>query len=305
MKNCLFTNDVETTSLLNGGLRHETGEKVLAEGMPRLLDLYAKYEVKTTFFYIAKFAQRCPEIVKMVQRAGHEVALHGLTHDHNFAFDSMPLEQQIEHLSLGKKILEDISGEEVISFRSPALRVNKDTPQALIECEFKYDSSIAPQRVDMFMSLGSKDKLQWFGAPREPYYTSENNLARRGSSGLIEVPVASFVFPYIGTFMRISPSLTALIRQLLYMETKGSNRKVINFLTHPNEFIDEEDLSIKPQRRARNYISYLLSDVLRRKLKLRHLGHTGLPLLEKEVAFWKRKGYEFIRVKDVNVKLLR
>ncbi len=301
MKSCLFTNDVETTSILNGGLRIETGDVVLREGMPALLDIYAKYNAKTTFFYIAKFAQRRPDIVKMVQSAGHEVALHGLTHDHNQAFDSMPLEQQIEHLTLGKKILEDIAGEEVVSFRSPALRVNSDTPRALVEAGFKFDSSIAPQRVDMFMSLGSKDKLQWLGAPRAPYVTAIDNLARRGNSGIIEVPVSSFLVPYIGTFMRISPSLTALVRQLLHLETLGNNGSVINFLTHPNEYIDETDLSIKTNRRAGNYLSYLLSDVLRRKLKLNNLGTKGLPLLEREVAYWSRKGYEFKRIKDISL----
>ena len=61
-----MTNDVETTSIVNGGLREETGVKVWKEGLPMLLDLYDRYEVKATFFYIAKFAKRCPEIVKMV-----------------------------------------------------------------------------------------------------------------------------------------------------------------------------------------------------------------------------------------------
>ncbi len=303
MKHCLFTNDVETTSLLNGGLRYETGEKVLTQGMPRLLDLYAKYDVKTTFFYIANFARRCPEIIRMVQSAGHEVALHGLTHDHNFAFDSMSLEQQIEHLSLGKKILEDIASEEILSFRAPALRVNKDTPQALIECGFKYDSSIAPQRIDMFMSLGSRGKLQWLQAPRSPYYTAPDNLARKGDSSIIEIPVSSYGLPYIGTFMRISPRLTNIIRELLWLETRDSeNNKVINFLTHPNEFIDETNLNTQISRRASNYVSYLLSDVLRKKLKLKNLGANCLPLLEVEVAFWKNKGYRFKRIKDIIVE---
>lgn len=45
----LLTNDVETTSIVNGGLRDETGLKVWKEGMPRLLALYAKHNVKATF----------------------------------------------------------------------------------------------------------------------------------------------------------------------------------------------------------------------------------------------------------------
>lgn len=295
-----MTNDVETTSIVNGGLRDETGLKVWKEGLPILLDLYDKYGVKATFFYIANFAKQHPEIIKIVQERGHEIACHGLTHQHDKAFDVMPFEEQLEHLTTAKKILEDIAGEMVVSFRAPALRVNYDTPRALIEAGFQYDSSVAPQRMDMFMSLGSKNKLQWFGAPRTPYIASKENLARRGDSSITEVPVSSFVVPYIGTFMRISPSLNALTRQLLYMETENTS-KSINFLIHPNEVITEEDLHTKTQRRATSYIGYLLSDVLRRKLKQKNLGKDALSLFEEEVNFWDSKGYAFKRIKDIKV----
>ena len=296
-----MTNDVETTSIVNGGLRDETGVKVWKEGLPLLLDLYDKYGVKATFFYIANFAKQHPEIIKIVQERGHEIACHGLTHKHDKAFDMMSFSEQLEHLSTAKKILEDIAGEEVVSFRAPALRVNFDTPKALIEAGFKYDSSVAPQRMDMFMSLGSKNKMQWFGAPRTPFRTNSGNLARKGDSPIIEVPVSSFVVPYIGTFMRISPTLNALTRRLLYWETKNTS-KPINFLIHPNEVITEENLHTETQRRASSYIGYLLSDVLRRKLKQKNLGKEALNLFEEEVKYWSNKKYKFRRIKDIDVK---
>jgi peptidoglycan/xylan/chitin deacetylase (PgdA/CDA1 family) len=65
----------------------------------------------------------------------------------------MPLEKQIRHLEETKKLLEDISGLEVISFRAPALRVNDDTPKALISTGYKIDSSVASQRFDFFYLL--------------------------------------------------------------------------------------------------------------------------------------------------------
>ena len=241
-----------------------------------------------------------PDIIKIVQRRGHEIACHGLTHQHDKAFDVMPYNEQLEHLSTAKMILEDIAGEEVVSFRAPALRVNFDTPKALIEAGFKYDSSVAPQRMDMFMSLGSKNKLQWFGAPRTPYKANPTNLARKGDSEITEVPVSSFVVPYIGTFMRISPFINSLTRRLLFLETNHTN-KPINFLIHPNEVITEENLHIKTQRRASNYIAYLLSDVLRRKLKQKNLGIDALRLFETEVKYWSCKGYSFDRIKDIKV----
>lgn len=287
-----MTNDVETTSLVNGGLRNDAGLLVIKEGLPRLLTLYEKYEVKATFFFIADFAKKSPQIVKMVQSHGHEVACHGLTHEHDKAFDTMPFKMQLDHLTTAKKILEDIAGEEVFSFRAPALRVNKETPRALIESGFRYDSSVAPQRMDMFMSLGSRKKLQWFGAPRVPYEANIENLARRGKSGIIEVPVSSYALPYIGTLMRISPVMTRLVRHILYWESRDTN-KVINFLIHPNEVMNEDDLHLKTERRSSNIISFIFSDVIRHKLKQKNLGLSALALFEDQIKYWKERNYSF------------
>jgi hypothetical protein len=51
---CLLTNDVETTSILNHKLRDKTAEYLLTQGMPRLLDLYDKYNVKTGALPVCK-----------------------------------------------------------------------------------------------------------------------------------------------------------------------------------------------------------------------------------------------------------
>ena len=152
MKYFLLTNDVETHSIYYNDLRDETGHQVYKQAIPYLLDLYEKKNIKSTFFITGHIAKLYPEVVKMIANKGHEIACHGLTHEVNMAFDTMSLEDQISHLKEAKKILEDISGKEVISFRAPALRVNKDTPRALEEAGFKIDSSISPQRLDFFFS---------------------------------------------------------------------------------------------------------------------------------------------------------
>ncbi len=85
------------------------------------------------------------------------------------------------------------------------------------------------------------------------------------------------------------------------METRDS-RKIVNFLIHPNEVIVEENLHVGTERRASNYISYLLSDLLRRKMKQRNLGSNALRLFEREVAFWKNSKYAFKRIKDVCIE---
>jgi len=268
------------------------------QGIPRLLELYSKYEIKATFFFTGYIANLYPDIVKMVLPFGHEVGSHGLTHQVNQAFDILPLKMQIEHLTLSKSILEDISGKEVVSFRAPAARVNTNISIALAEAGFKIDSSISSQRLDMFLSFGSLKKLNWLTTPRQPYFCDPNNIFKKGSSDILEIPISALGFPYIGTFMRIAPRLNRLTRNLLYLETLMTGRPFI-FLTHPNEFIDEERNSKTIERRGSNIFTYYLGDVLRHKLKVKNLGAKALPIFERELMFFKEKDFKFLTCKEL------
>ena len=294
---CLITNDVETTSILNHKLRDKTGEYVLNQGMPRLLDLYDKYGVKATFFYTGHIAQLFPDVVRMAHERGHEVGSHGLTHEVSKAFDVLSPEEQLSHLKQSKQILEDIIGEEVVSFRAPAARVDKRFPLVMKEAGFKVDSSVSSQRLDMMFSFGALKKLNWLTAPRHAYFAQEENIFRKGESEVLEVPISAMGFPYIGTFMRIAPGLNRFTRQMLYWETMCNGRQFV-FLTHPNEFIDEDQETKEIERRGSNYISYLLGDVIRHKLKVKNLGEKALPIYERELAFFQRKDFEFVTCKD-------
>ena len=86
-KYCLLTNDVETHSIWFNTLRDETGVKVLEEGMPLLLEIYKKFNIKSTFYFVGDMAEKFPDVVKMILPYGHEVASHGWTHEVDQAFD--------------------------------------------------------------------------------------------------------------------------------------------------------------------------------------------------------------------------
>jgi len=298
----LLSNDVETTSLWFNDLRDVTGEKVLKEGMPHLLDLYAKYNVQSTFFYTGYMAKLYPDVVRMAIAAGHEVGSHGKSHIKENGFDIMPYDKQVRHLDYSKKLLEDISGQEVISFRAPALRVSPNTATALLETGYRIDSSIASQRFDFFLSFGSKQKLSFLNAPRLPYRVSKNNIYKKGQSDLMEIPLSATLIPYAGTTMRILPGLTRLQQKLLHLETIINGKPVV-FVIHPNEFIDEsaEPRSIK--RRSANPIAYLLSDLVRAKLKVKNLGEKAVPIYEGLIAWYADAGYEFMRMRDYRDQL--
>jgi len=296
-KYALFTNDVECHSIWFNKLRDETGMNVLKEGMPLLLDIYSEYNIKTTFFFTGKIAEKYPDIVKMILPYGHEVGCHGYSHEVKDAFDILTLEQQINHLKKAKTILEDIYGQEIISFRAPAGRVNKETPKALLESGFKIDSSVSSQRFDMFLSFGGIKKLNWLLSPRTPYHTKHNNLWKSGDGEILEIPISAFFLPYIGTTLRMIPLATKLLRKFLHFESSIINKPIVCLL-HPNEMINEQIETNESFRRASNYISYIFRDIIRRKLKTRNLGTKSFNIFRHEIEFFVKKKYKFLTFKE-------
>jgi len=275
-----------------------TGERVLKEGMPFILERFEQFGIKTTFFFTGYIANKFPDVVKMVLPYGHEVGCHGLSHKPEKAFDCLPLSEQTEHLHKAKDILEDVSQMPVISFRAPALRINRHTPVALARNQFTIDSSIASQRIDSMISFGGLRKLRWLAAPRLPYRTAPNDLFKKGDGPIIEIPVSALLIPYIGTTMRIAPFITKITRWGLHTES-GFNQKPIVFNFHPNEVIDENDGNKRViHRRTRHFLSYLVGDLLRSKLKIRNLGDPAKKLFEKEIRFFAAHRYRFVTLKD-------
>ncbi len=296
-KFCLFTNDIETISIWYNSLRIETAHNVVKKGLPLLLDIYDKYDIKTTFFVTGTIAKLYPEIIKIILERGHEVGSHGLSHERMHGFDILSYEDQIYHLVESKKILEDIGGKEVISFRAPALRVSKNTATALEESGYKIDSSIASQRFDMFMSMGGLKKMRWLTAPRLPYRPSSNNIFKRGHSKIIEVPLTAFGLPYLGTTMRLFPRITD-IQKLAFDFEASLDQKPIVFIIHPNEFIDESDKKRIIEKRSVNPFSSFFQDTIRSKLKINNLGPQAIPLYENQIKFFKEKHYNFLPLRD-------
>jgi len=299
-KICLFTNDVETTSIVNNCLSDKMGERVFKEGMPKLLELYNKNNVKSTFFFTVYIAQKFPDIVKMILPYGHEVGCHGYSHRDDDALDVLGYNEQLKIIKKAKTILEDISGTEVVSFRAPALRINFSTQCALEDSGFFIDSSTSSQRMDMFFSYGSRNKLYWILQPRIPFRTMRGNIWKRGNSNLFEIPISSFVLPYIGTFMRISPGITSMLRHILCFEN-ALNRKPIEFLIHPNEVILEKNYineNLPINKRTNNRVTHFIKDILRQKLKNRNLGDIAITLLANEIKYFHYKDFTFMTLKD-------
>lgn len=139
----------------------------------KLLEIFAEYRVRSTFFVLGWVGKRHPDLVNTIAAAGHEVASHGYAH--RLIYDQTPAAFR-EDVRRAKGILEQAAGRPVAGYRAPSYSITPRSLWALdilAEEGYTYDSSIFPIRHDRY------------GIPvsgRKPY------RIYRGARSLIEVP---------------------------------------------------------------------------------------------------------------------
>lgn len=121
--------------------------------------------------------ERFPQLVKEIAARGHEIACHGFSH--RLVYEQSPKEFREETVR-SKKLLEDISGSEVLGYRAASYSIVEESLWALdilAELGFVYDSSIFPVRHDRY---GIPD------AERRPHRMTTPN-----GSTILEWPLAT------------------------------------------------------------------------------------------------------------------
>ena len=115
-----------------------------AECVERILEICDGLDVKATFFVLGLLARDRPHLVRSIAARGHEIGSHSLTHRLVYTMSHAEL---FEDLRDSKRMLEDLTGTEVVGFRAPEFSVRRlDSPcfEALLEAGFIYDSSVFP-----------------------------------------------------------------------------------------------------------------------------------------------------------------
>lgn len=119
---------------------------VVENGFYRIVELLIKYKTKATFFFLGWVAKKYPHLVKESQKNGFEIASHGFFHQEVYKMSS---KEFYDDLVSSKKLLEDISGEEVLGYRAPSFTLTNDTDwfyPNLIRAGYRYDSSLFPAK---------------------------------------------------------------------------------------------------------------------------------------------------------------
>ncbi len=116
----------------------------------RLLDLFARNGVKSTFFVLGWVTERAPALIRRIHAAGHEVACHGLTHE--LVYRQTP-EVFRDETDRSKRMLEDCIGARVHGYRAASYSITAQSLWALdilSDLGFEYDSSIFPIAHDRY-----------------------------------------------------------------------------------------------------------------------------------------------------------
>lgn len=143
-----------------------------------ILDMFARADVKATFFTLGWVAERHGPLMRRIVDAGHELASHGWDHERVFRFDKARFAADLER---SRKVLEDASGVRITGYRAPSFSIDQRTPwayMALHEQGFEYSSSVAPI---------VHDHYGWRDAPRFAFKPLP-------WSDLVEIPVTTAHF---------------------------------------------------------------------------------------------------------------
>lgn len=118
-------------------------------GVPRLLAMLERLEVRATFFVPGATADRYPGALEAILEAGHEVGHHGYLHESLVGADE---HAERRYLELGLQALERVGGVVPVGYRAPWWEATERTRELLCEYGFAYDTSYfdadAPYWVD-------------------------------------------------------------------------------------------------------------------------------------------------------------
>ena len=209
----------------------------------KLLSIFDEHNVRGTFFVLGWVAERYPDLVKRIARAGHELASHGYWHQ--LVYDLTP-EEFAQDIADSKDAIASACGIEVVAYRAPSFSIVEESLWALdilAENGFRIDSSIFP--------IGGHDRYGLADATKEIHDIETDHGTIREfppsawSRGRIHIPIG-------GGYFRLFP-LKLTLKAIQAVRAEG---RPAMFYTHPWEFDPDQPkmAGLKPGTRFRHYV---------------------------------------------------
>lgn len=185
---------------LGGRLAEVANDPVFEVGLPRFLELFARHDIRATFFVNAADLEVSAKrvLLERVMKAGHEIANHGWTHRYLTALDSGEKEKELVEST---ETLSRFTGRPLRGFRAAGYAVDAEVPGFLERLGYAYDSSAFPTSLLPVIGLVHRAFISpprphypWMTplfSPSVPYRPAVRDLYRRGGARLLEVPVTT------------------------------------------------------------------------------------------------------------------
>ena len=108
-------------------------------GVPRLVELFDRFGIKTTWFIPGHSIETFPHECAMVVDAGHEIGMHGYSHENPIA---MTPEQEEAVMDKCIELIEQLSGRRPTGYVAPWWEFSPVTNELLLKKGIKYDHSL-------------------------------------------------------------------------------------------------------------------------------------------------------------------
>ncbi|WP_432473970.1 allantoinase PuuE [Amphritea sp. HPY] len=182
---CVLHGDDESEAFLSEivgaqplpGARHMSMESIYEygsrAGVWRLLRLFEKHDIPLTIFAVAMAAERHPEVIKAMAKAGHEICSHGYRW---INYQDMSEEEEREHIQKAIQILTDITGERPLGWYTG--RTSPNTRRLVAEeGGFLYESDTYDDDLPYWSELGGRNQLTI------PYTLDTNDMRFASNQG--------------------------------------------------------------------------------------------------------------------------
>lgn len=157
-------------------------------GTRRMLKLFDKYGIKTTWFIPGHSIETFPEDMKAVADAGHEIGMHGYTHENPIA---MSPEQEEAVMLKSIELIEGLCGRRPTGYVAPWWEFSPITNELLLKHGIKYDHSLMNEDFHCHrVRVGDSWKLIDYAAKAETWMEP---LKRGQESPLIEIPASWYL----------------------------------------------------------------------------------------------------------------
>src|SRR3954453_15543382 len=137
-----FDSDHETKELREAGEsigRLSQGQYGNRQGVPRILEVLKRFDVKASFFVPAVTALLYPDEQRRVAAEGHEIGIHGWIHERN---SELPLAAERDLQMRSSDVLEKVTGTRPVGIRTPSWDFSPNTLAITREMGLLYDSSL-------------------------------------------------------------------------------------------------------------------------------------------------------------------